>query len=58
MHTQVEAFCASAAAVTIGEFYQFAVIGRGYERPEFWAQEEYALFAGKGQVNSSAQTNQ
>jgi len=46
----VEAFRASAAAVSIGEFYQFAVIGRGYERPEYWAPEDYALFAGKGQV--------
>lgn len=50
-HAQVAAFRVAASPVTIGEFYSFAVTARGYERSEFWAPEDYALFASKGQVS-------
>lgn len=47
---QVAAFRVAASPVTIGEFYAFAVTARGYVRSEFWAPEDHALFAGRGQV--------
>ena len=47
---QVAPFRVAAAPVSVGAFYQFAVVARGYERRELWAPHDFEQFAGKGQA--------
>ncbi|GBG70901.1 hypothetical protein CBR_g8202 [Chara braunii] len=42
-------FLVASRPVTIAEFREFILEGRGYHRPEFWDCEDYAHFKARGQ---------
>jgi formylglycine-generating enzyme required for sulfatase activity len=46
----VSSFQAAAAPVTIGEFYQFAVLEGGYAMPELWEPCDFDFFRARGQT--------
>jgi hypothetical protein len=46
----VSGFQAASAPVTMGEFYQFAVLEGGYARPELWKPCDFDFFRSRGQT--------